>query len=156
GLDRRAFLRGAGVCLSLPLLDAMRPAIARAGTEAAKSAPRRMVAIQTNQGILPQFFFPEQAGREFELTPDLKILKAHRQQITVFSGLSHRDVDGGHAAERTFLTGAPHPGGPAFRNTISLDQLAAEQIGSATRFASLTVAATNENPVVSVTRNGVA
>lgn len=152
-LDRRAFLRGAGVCLSLPLLDAMRPAMARG---AAPSAPRRMVAIQTNQGILPQFFFPEQAGRDFELTPYLKILEAHRRQITVFSGLSHPDVDGGHAAERTFLTGAPHPGGPAFRNTISLDQVAAEQIGSATRFAALTIAATNENPVVSVTRNGVA
>lgn len=150
-LSRRAFLRGAGVALSLPFLDAMRPTFA-----AEANIPRRMIAIQTNQGILPQFFFPEKAGRDFALTPYLQILEKHRSQLTVFSGLSHPDVDGGHQAEKSFLTGAVHPGGPAFRNTISLDQFAAERLGSATRFNSLTLAATGENPTVSVTRSGVA
>jgi hypothetical protein len=151
-LTRRSFLRGAGVCLSLPLLDAMRPARAAA----AASKPRRLVCIQTNMGILPQFFFPAKAGRDFDLPPYLKLLEKHRAQLTVFSGVSHPDVDGGHAAERVFLTAAPHPGGPAFRNTVSLDQFAAEEVGVATRFPSLTLAATNENPVVSVTRSGIA
>lgn len=154
-LSRRTFLRGAGVCLTLPLLDAMTPALAR-GAKAGSAAPRRMVAIQTNQGIMPQFFFPEKAGRDYVLTPYLQILEKHRQQLTVFTGLSHPNVDGGHQAEKCFLTGAPHPGGPAFRNSISLDQFAAEQLGPATRFPALTLAATGENPTVSVTRSGVA
>ncbi|MGE3809445.1 MAG: DUF1552 domain-containing protein [Gemmataceae bacterium] len=141
-LSRRAFLRGTGVALTLPFLDAMRPIL---GAEAMR--PRRLVCIQTNMGILPQFFFPTKAGRDFERTPYLEVLRQHREQITVFSGVSHPDVDGGHAAERCFLTAAPHPGSPAFRNSISIDQLAAEQIGIATRFPSLTLAATGENPV---------
>jgi hypothetical protein len=115
-----------------------------------------MVCVQTNMGILPQFFFPETAGTDYEPTPYLKLLEKHRGQLTVFSGVSHPDVDGGHAAERVFLTAAPHPGGPSFRNTVSVDQLAAEQLGTATRFPSLTLAATAENPVVSITRSGIA
>ena len=114
------------------------------------------MCIQTNMGILPQFFFPEKAGADYEPPPYLQLLEKHRKQFTVFSGVSHPDVDGGHAAERVFLSAAPHPGGPSFRNTVSLDQFAAEQIGSATRFPSLTLAATAENPVVSVTRSGIA
>ena len=152
-LSRRSFLRGAGVSLALPLLEAMRPAFAVAPPP--RTTPRRLVAIQTNMGILPQFFFPEKPGRDFVLPPYLRLLEKHRQRLTVFSGLSHPDVDGGHAAERVFLTAAPHPGSPAFRNTVSIDQLAAEQLGVATRFPSLTLAATDENPTVSVTRGGI-
>ena len=70
-LSRRTFLRGAGAVLSLPLLDAMRPVF---GAEDAKAVPRRMVAIETNMGILPQFFFPEKAGRDYELSPYLERL----------------------------------------------------------------------------------
>ena len=61
-LSRRTMLRGAGVCLALPLLDAMRPAFAAE----LPAKPRRMVAIETNMGILPQFFFPEKAGWDYE------------------------------------------------------------------------------------------
>jgi hypothetical protein len=152
-LSRRTFLKGAGVCLTLPLLDSMRPAFGGAATTAA-SVNRRMVAIQTNMGILPQFFFPEKTGLDFELSPYLKLIESHRKDFTVFSGVSHPYVDGGHAAEKVFLTGAAHPGSPAFRNSVSLDQMAAEQVGVATRFPSLNVAATGENQTMSVTRNG--
>jgi hypothetical protein len=150
-ISRRTFLRGAGVCISLPLLDAMRPAFGAAPSAKA----RRMVVIQTNMGILPQFFFPAKPGDGYELPPYLKILEKHRRHFTVFSGVSHPDVDGGHAAERVFLSAAPHPGSPVFRNSISLDQFAAEQLGVATRFPSLTLAATGENPTQSVTRSGI-
>ena len=66
-LNRRTFLRGAGVALALPFLDAMSPVFGRAAKAAASESvvPRRMVCIQTNQGIMPQFFFPETAGRDF-------------------------------------------------------------------------------------------
>ncbi|WP_439629391.1 DUF1552 domain-containing protein [Gemmata sp.] len=131
-LSRRAFLRGAGVAVSLPMLDAMRPAFA-----AEKPAvPRRMIAIQTNMGILPQNFFPAETGTDYEPTAYLELLKEYRDKLTVFSGVSHPDVDGAHEAERSFLSAAPHPGGAGFRNSISLDQYAAEQLGPVTRFPS--------------------
>ena len=150
-LSRRTVLRGAGVVFGLPLLDAMSPAVA---ARTAEPIPRRMVAIETNMGILPQFFFPEQTGADYALSPYLERLGKHRQQMTVFSGVSLPGVTGGHAAERCFLTGTPHPERGGFRNGVSLDQFAAEQVGSETRFSSLTLAITNENPTLSYTRNG--
>lgn len=149
-LSRRSFLRGVGVTVALPLLDAMRPAFGKS-----PEPVRRLVAIQTNLGILPQFFFPEAAGPDYSPTPYLDLLKDHRRKLTVLSGVSHPDVDGGHAAEVSFLTAAPHPGSGAFRNTISLDQLAAEHIGSRTRFPSFVLYAGNDTGGMSFTRAGV-
>lgn len=135
-LSRRAVLKAAGVSLGLPLLDAMTPAFA--ASDAAKP-PKRMLAILTNLGILPHYFFPKTAGAEYESTPYLEIVKDHRRDMTVFSGVSLPDVDGGHSAESCFLTGAPHPTRGGFKNTISLDQFAAEKLGHVTRFPSLTL-----------------
>lgn len=152
-LNRRAFLRGTGVCLALPFLDAMRPAFGAAAK--ADLIPRRMVAIETNMGILPQFFFPEKAGRDYAPTPYLERLAAHRKNLTVFSGVSLPGVTGAHAAEKCFLTGTPHPERGGFRNWVSLDQFAAEHIGSQTRYPSLTLAMTNEGGcTLSYTRSG--
>ena len=149
-LSRRTLLRGAGVALSLPWLDAMSPARAADAVQ----SPRRMVAIQTNMGILPQYFFPEGEGKDYTASPYLERLSAHRKQMTVFSGVSLPGVTGAHAAEKCFLTGTPHPERGGFRNGISLDQFAAEQIGDATRFPSLVLAITNENATLSYTQSG--
>ncbi|HMV49083.1 MAG TPA: DUF1552 domain-containing protein, partial [Blastocatellia bacterium] len=137
-LSRRSFLRGTGVALSLPLLDAMLPAFARAES---KAVPRRFFAVCNNLGVLPWKFFPaaDSKGFNYQLSPYLEELKAHRDQFTVFSGVSHPDVDAGHPADNCFLTAAPHPSSGGFRNTISLDQFAAEHIGNQTRFPSLTL-----------------
>jgi hypothetical protein len=151
-IDRRSFLRGTGVAMTLPFLDAMRPAFGDDSAE--KAIPRRMVAIETNMGILPRYFFPEGAGKKYKASPYLKRLAAHRQQMTVFSGVSLPGVTGAHAAERCFLTGTPHPERGGFRNGVSLDQFAAEQIGNQTRFPSLVLAMSNENPTLSYTRSG--
>jgi hypothetical protein len=153
-LSRRSFLRGSGVALSLPFLDAMIPAVARG--QAAAPPPRRMVAIQTNLGIMPQFFFPERAGRDYELTPYLNILREYKNDMTIFSGVSHPQVDGGHQAERVFLTAAPHPASGAFRNSISLDQVAAERIGAATRYPYFSLFIGRGVKYSSFTRSGVA
>ncbi len=139
-VSRRQFLRGAGIVMSLPFLDSMLPAFARG--EAAKAAakkPRRMLGICNNLGLLPDQFFPKTTGRGYALSPYLELLKEHREDFTVFSGVSHPDVDGGHPADICFLTAAPHPGSGGFRNTISLDQYIAERIGPETRFPSLTL-----------------
>ncbi|MEN9636387.1 MAG: hypothetical protein RL077_4791 [Verrucomicrobiota bacterium] len=139
-LSRRQFLRGTGILLSLPFLDSMLPAFARAASvSGAKPKPRRMLGICNNLGLLPDQFFPKQTGRGYTLSPYLEKLRDHREDFTVFSGVSHPDVDGGHPADNCFLTAAPHPGSGGFRNTISLDQYIAEHIGSETRFPSLTL-----------------
>jgi BMFP domain-containing protein YqiC len=140
-VSRREFLRGAGILLSLPLLDSMLPAFARAASSEEKTAgkPRRMLAICNNLGLLPDQFFPNQTGRGYALSPYLETLQAHRDDFTVFSGVSHPDVDGGHPADICFLTAAPHPGSGGFRNTLSLDQYIAERIGHQTRLPSLTL-----------------
>src|SRR5205823_2296578 len=137
-------LRGAGILLSLPMLDAMTPAFAAAAKRIAAGTtpggkPRRMFGICNNLGLLPEHFFPKESGRDYALSPYLEVLKEHRDDFTVFSGVSHPDVDGGHPADNCFLTAAPHPGSGGFRNTISLDQYIAERIGHLTRFPSLTL-----------------
>src|SRR5262245_18932934 len=119
-LTRRTILRGAGVSLALPWLDATAPA----GTAAAP--PRRAVWICTPLGLHGPYFFPAKAGKDHELTPYLDVLKDFRDDFTVISGLSHPGVEVGHDSVYSFLTSAPHPERRAgFRNTISVDQLAA-------------------------------
>src|SRR5580658_2718423 len=159
-LDRRSFLRGAGVALALPFLDSMTPAFAQtqkaSSPLAPGSTPRRMLGICNNLGLLGDQFFPTGAGRDYVPSPYLKILQEHREDFTVFTGVSHPNVDGGHPADICFLTAAPHPGSGSFRNTISLDQYIAEQIGILTRFPSVTLAVNNRTRSLSWTGTGVA
>ena len=152
-ISRRRVLRGAGVALALPLLDAMTPAVARGQNQ---PVPRRMFAICNNLGLLPGEFFPTGTGAIYTPSPYLKILDDLRADFTVFSGVSHPNVDGGHPADISFLTAAPHPASSSFRNTISLDQYIAERIGSQTRFPSLTLAVNTGSRSLSWTSNGVA
>ena len=117
----------------LPLLE-----VARAPAAPAAKPPRRMVCINTPLGLHPAAFFPEKAGKDYALSPYLEVLKDFRDDFTVISGLSHPDVGPSHDSNYSFLTGAPHPEQRAgFRNSISLDQFAAEHLGGQTRFASL-------------------
>lgn len=147
--SRRRFLRGIGVGLALPFLDAMQPAHTATG-----APPRRMVAICTGLGLNTENLFPTQAGRDYSPSPYLQILKDYRNDMTVISGLSHPLVDGGHSSEACFLTGAPHPGQPTFRNHISIDQVALEQTSPDTRFPCL-VLSTASTIGMSFTRSGV-
>ena len=142
-LSRRKFLRGTGILLSLPLLEAMAPVFAGVSKAEAAAAPdakpRRLLGICNNLGLLPENFFPQGNGRDYVPSPYLEVLKEHREDMTVFSGVWHPDVDGGHPADNCFLTAAPHPGSAGFRNTISLDQYISERVGHLTRFPSLTL-----------------
>lgn len=134
--SRRQLLGAAGVLLPLPALTSLLPAQARAATVA---TPRRFLAICNNLSVVPAGFFPTETGPGYALSPYLKHLSAHREDFTVFSGVSHPDVDGGHPADNCFLTAAPHPASGGFRNKVSLDQLAAQHIGHITRFPSITL-----------------
>jgi hypothetical protein len=157
-LSRRRFLQGAGVAMSLPLLDAMHPMTARAASSSLtpNATPRRMLGICNNLGLRPDLFFPTGAGRGYVASPYLKLLEAHHNDFTVISGVSHPNVDGGHPSDISFLTAAPHPASSSFRNTISLDQYVAERIGNLTRFPSLTLAINGSVRSLSWTGTGVA
>jgi hypothetical protein len=115
-----------------------------------------MLAVCNNLGLLGDQFFPTGTGRDYVASPYLQHLQAHRQDFSVFSGVSHPNVDGGHPADVCFLTAAPHPGSSSFRNTVSLDQHMAEQIGTLTRFPSLTLGVNTRTRSLSWTGTGVA
>ena len=158
-LSRRGMLRGTGVAISLPFLEAMTPAFARAGqnhtSNERATKPRRILAICNNLGVLPDHFFPVNDGLDYSPSHYLTFLQEHRNDFTIFSGVSHPNVDGGHPSDISFLTAAPHPASSSFRNSISLDQHIAEHIGTHTRFPSLSLAV-NGSRSLSWTGTGVA
>lgn len=153
-LHRRRFLRGAGVMLALPLLQSLLPKSVRA---AGTAGPRRMLLISNNLGVLPKPFFPQTSGRDYEISPYLAPLAEFRNAFTVFSGLSHPGVVGGHSTENCFLTAARGPTKSGFRNQISLDQFAAEKLGPVTRFPTLNLGVNIDkaNRSLAWTRDGV-
>lgn len=153
-LSRRHFIRGTGAALlGLPSLEAMIPTFARG---AGSSPPQRFVAMCATLGFHGPHLFPSHPGRDYGMTPYLEKLKDHREDFTIFSGLSHPEQQGnnGHASELTWLTAARRPGLAGFKNSISLDQLMAEKIGLETRFPYL--ALSTHGVSLSWTANGVA
>jgi hypothetical protein len=148
-LERRTFLRATGIAISLPWFD---PKGIHAGAHE-RRVPRRMVCICRGLGLHGADFFPKQVGGGYELSPYLKHLAELRDSFTVISGLSHPNAGNGHAAEVSWLTGAPHAGSPAFKNSVSMDQVAASHVGNETRFPFLSLATHNHG--LSSTRNGV-
>ena len=152
-LDRRSFLRSSGVALALPALDAMASRRATAADSPDGEVPRRMVAVNVGLGLHVPKLYPEKAGRNYEITPYLEPLRDLKDNFTVISGASHPDVDGGHQSEKSFLTAIPHPNSPSFRNSISIDQIAAEKIGVKTRYGYLALSLAGRS--LSWSRSGV-
>ena len=150
-LSRRTFLTSSGVALALPMLESMNPAFGKA-----KTPPKRMIFMCTALGLHPPSLFPKKSGPNYEETPYLKLLNEHRKDFTLFGGLSHRNQTGRqpHDSEITFLTSVEKPGMDGFRNTISVDQLAASRLGYVTRFPSITLG-TRTSQSQSYTSGGV-
>src|SRR5688572_20901996 len=144
-LPRRMFLKGMGATIALPMLDAMTPALGAFGRSAAK-APLRLAFTYVPNGITMADWTPTGEGAAFEFSRVMKPLEAFRKDTVVLSGLAHRngmalgDGPGDHArAAASYLTGV-HPrktAGADIQNGISVDQIAAQAIGSQSRFASL-------------------
>ena len=141
-IRRRTFIRTGGIALALPWFDtfASDPKPNRQKPKA-KLPPRRIICICAPLGLHPDNFFPSQVGKDYALSPYLEILKEFRNQFTVISGLAHAGMGSSfaHQASASFLTGVPGAGRPGFRNAISLDQFAADHIGTQTRFPSLSL-----------------
>ncbi len=146
-INRRLFLRSTGVTLALPLLESLSQRVlgtgvavaAPAGSAAGAARPVRMVCIGNALGFYPPAFFPKNAGKDYDLPHLLEPMAPHRQDFTLFSGLDH-GVRGGHFAVHAFLSGVRTVDAKAMpEGNISLDQRAAETVGGATRFPSLTI-----------------
>ena len=139
--------------MGLPLLESMLPGSLRAKSKEKQPDVRRMLSICSPLGIHTPCCFRKK--RDVIMRSRLISNRSSHcaKSSPVMSGLMHPDVDGGHSAEKSYLTGAAHPGQPSFRNTISLDQFAAERMGHLTRVPSLTLSANHTG--LSYTRSGV-
>ena len=141
-LSRRTLLKGMGVTLALPMLDAMTPALATAAEKV--KAPTRLVFGYVPNGIEMKAWTPKGVGKDFEFTRILKPLQSLREEMLVLTGLAHRTgasrEAGDHArAGGTYLTGV-HPKrttGADIEVGVSVDQVAAKILGEHTRLASL-------------------
>ena len=146
-LDRRTFLKGVGASLALPWMEGM--TTVNAAPAAAVELPKRLCAVYIPFGVsLPKRdgafgkwnWFPTGSGEDFEFGESLKPLDPMRKKLTVIGGLSHPNGRkmGGHDTGDTFLTAA-HLANGHLTNSISIDQLAAQAHGNATRYRSLTL-----------------
>lgn len=142
-LDRRAFLRGAGVALALPWLESLRPRGAWAAP--AGGPPRRLVFVYVPNGVHVPAWTPKAEGPLGPLPPTLAPLAPFAARLTVLSGLAQQkaeangDGPGDHArAAATFLTGAQaRKAAGEVRAGVSIDQAVAQAVGAATTFPSL-------------------
>lgn len=143
-LSRRQALRGLGVSLTLPLLDAMLPRVEAAPSQfepVPQSLGRqpRLICCYIPNGVNILEWVPTTAGAGYELSPTLKTLADCRADFTVVSGLGHPASPGGHSGADTWLTGADLKSTPGsdYTNSVSADQVVAEMQGKQTRFPSL-------------------
>lgn len=146
-LDRRRFLRGSGAALALPLLTSSFPLSAAESGQ--QTNPKRLACIYFPDGVPMPLredsayedwsWFPHGTGTEFTFTKCTDVFEPLRDELTVLSGFSHpaaRKVHGHRNADQ-FLTAAEIRRDGPYQNSISLDQVYAEQIGDQTRFSSL-------------------
>ncbi|MCB1121705.1 MAG: DUF1552 domain-containing protein [Verrucomicrobiae bacterium] len=162
-INRRTFLKGAGVTMALPLLESMGPMSMKAVGAAAKTSPVgspiRMVCIGNPLGLMPDSFFPTGEGENYKLSELLSPITKHRKDFTVFSNLDH-DISGGHSAVHAFLSGIKDQDASDWpEGNISVDQRASEFVGARTRFPSLVMSVGEGSGdlkcKLSWTRNGV-
>lgn len=160
-ISRRTVLRGLGVAMGLPMLDAMSPVSALAGPAAPKS-PVRMAFLFFPNGVNPKTWTPEKTGPEFELGPMLRSMEGVRKDVLVLSNLTNRATDTGdghYVKDAAFLTGTTihrTSGSDLNSGGISVDQFAARRIGNLTPLPSLELAVepvtTGVDTVVGYTR----
>ncbi len=127
GLNRRNFLRSAGIIMGLPALDLQ--------AKSAPLRPQRFVASSAFFGMNPEWFFPKQDGK---LSNAMAALQPHRDDLTIYSQLDHPGIKSGHAATHSFLSGVHFQNAASMPDgNITLDQRISEVVGSKTRFPSL-------------------
>jgi hypothetical protein len=144
-ISRRTVLKGLGTAIALPYLEAMLPRSVMAAPPTA-AAPKRMAFLYVPNGIHMPEWTPEKLGKDFDLPKTLEPLAPYKDRLNVLSGLTldkaraNGDGPGDHARSlASFLTGkqARKTAGSDIRIGVSADQVAAQHVGSQTRFQSL-------------------
>ena len=161
-LSRRAFLRGTGVCMALPLLEAMTPAVntnAQTGFRPVANSSNihpRMLCCYIPNGVSESHWVPTDNGPNWTLTHSLEPLANYKSDFTLLSGLGHPNGPGGHQGDHTWLTAADLDGTPGrdYQNSVSIDQIAAELHGRQTRFPSLELSQHGGNTTLAFDRSG--
>lgn len=129
--QRRAFLKAAGVSISLPCMESLAEP-----TRDANRPAMRMVCIASALGMNPEAFFPTSFDADFALSPTLQSLEPLRKDFTVFSHIDHPNIFTKHGSMNSLLSGVDAKRATAGEN-ISMDQVAAAHVGYQTRFPSL-------------------
>ncbi len=147
-IPRRTFLRGAGTALALPLLDAMFPAFGSAAQTASKTATRLSFFIVPN-GIIMDKWTPAAVGQGYEITPILEPLAAFQNRSLILTGLGNNEarklegeIAGDHPRACSAYLTAAHPkmrSGADIRCGVSVDQVAAKELGNHTQLPSLEI-----------------
>ncbi|WDE96495.1 DUF1552 domain-containing protein [Lentisphaera profundi] len=143
-INRRRFLAGSGALIPLPFMASLECA---AGKKKASSAvTKRFVCIAPEYGIHRSSLIPEKTGPLSQLPKYAQCLNAHRREFSIFSGIDHPMVGGGHAATSTLLNGMKKSlCGGDLKKMLTLDMYLADKFGRDTRFPLLTVG--NGSPV---------
>lgn len=149
-LHRRAFLRGLGTCMGLPVLESLLPAgrvlAAAKPATTADGAPLRMAFLYVPNGVILDPWRPIGEGTSFEFGPTMQAIKNYKQHLQIYTGFEQAngwagpDGGGDHArANASILTGARprKTAGSDIHVGMSVDQIAAQAVGDATRFRSL-------------------
>ena len=141
---RRGILRSGSAAIALPFLESL-GFRKFAGAAEIAAPPKRMIFMGMGFGVTADKWFPNrnQVGESYEFPSILKPLEKHRKDLTFIQNLMHQHSQDGHSGSTFWLTGANRYAipGQSFHNSISVDQVAAEQFGSETRFTSLQLGA---------------
>ena len=140
--NRRTFLRGAGALIALPALESIGfRRFASAATKAAVAIPKRAVFMGIGFGVTKQTWYPDQkdTGSKYQLSEGLSPLARHKQDFTIVQGCANNYSNEAHWGSTFWLTGANRYSVPGqnMANSISADQVVAEQLGQQTRFTSI-------------------
>lgn len=157
-ISRRTVLKGIGVTMCLPLLEAMQaPTAAAERARKRGKPPVRMAVLYFPNGVNPHSWQPKGSGRDFELSPILAPLSALKSEVLIFTELMNKfstDGDGHYAKVAPFLTGThitKTTGSDLRCGGVSTDQVAAQHIGNQTRLPSLELSI--ESPTTYVDTN---
>ena len=141
-INRRHFLRGAGSLIALPALESIGfRRFASAAASAPVTPPKRMAFMGLGFGVTKETWFPDvtQKGTDYALSQGLSPLARHKDDFTVVQGCSNKFSNEAHWGSTYWLTGANRYAIPGqnMANSISADQVAAQQLGRDTRFSSI-------------------
>jgi hypothetical protein len=144
-ISRRTMLKGMGVTMALPLLEAMKPlsSFGAAAATAKSEAPKRLAVLFFPNGTHEHKWTPEGEGADFKLSPILEPLAEHKKDLLVFTNLWNQATntgDGHYVKDAAFLTGTTitkTTGADVRSNGVSMDQLIAQKVGNLTPLPSL-------------------